>query len=230
MKKLIVLSLLLSSAVRLSAALEWQSNLVRLEAQPQQAAVEAVYTFKNTGDQPVLIVSAKGSRGCLVDQHALGAYQPGASGTLKVHFQIGSRVGAIVENISVVTSDAKEPVVLRLVVNVPVLFRLDREVVEWTVGSATTPQEISFVDLSGTGVKPTLVYSTDENIQATLTRDNAPDRWVVKLTPQSTARAGVSPVYLDVDVGGGRVRKMRILALITDGQKGGVGVPHTHRN
>lgn len=55
--------------------------------------VQTVFTFENTGQEPLIIVSAKGSCGCTVPEWPKEPIAPGESGQLVVRFNSKNKVG-----------------------------------------------------------------------------------------------------------------------------------------
>ena len=56
-------------------------------------SVDTFFTFKNTGDQPLIISNAKGSCGCTVPQWPKEPIEPGNSGTINVKFNSKNKSG-----------------------------------------------------------------------------------------------------------------------------------------
>jgi hypothetical protein len=71
-----------------------------------------IFTFTNTGDKPLVITNAKGSCGCTVPSYPTGAIAPGATSQIEVRYDT-KRTGIINKTITV-TSNAGEPVVLKI--------------------------------------------------------------------------------------------------------------------
>lgn len=70
------------------------------------------FTFKNTGDTPLLITNAKASCGCTVPVYPTEAIAPGATSEIEVRYDT-KRVGVINKSITI-SSNAGEPVVLKI--------------------------------------------------------------------------------------------------------------------
>ncbi len=202
------------SAGSLHAALEWSDTTLHLSAEPQQSSLQTDVTFKNTGDKPITIADVTTSCGCVAASDIAGEYKPGDSGKLNIHYAIGTRVGTVIETVTVNTSEGDDT--LRMIVDVPVIFDLEPENVMWSIGEPATTKEIHFVDLSGRGSKPKVVYSTSSEIQAELVKDEKGNGYTIKITPTTTDHAYAGAIYLDVDVGNGAIRKMRLFAAVQD--------------
>jgi hypothetical protein len=70
------------------------------------------FTFKNTGNAPLLITDAKASCGCTVPTFPQGAILPGESSEITVRYDT-QRVGLISKSVTIL-SNAGEPVVLKI--------------------------------------------------------------------------------------------------------------------
>jgi hypothetical protein len=70
------------------------------------------FTFKNTGNAPLLITDAKASCGCTVPTFPQGAILPGESSEIIVRYDT-QRVGLISKSVTIL-SNAGEPVVLKI--------------------------------------------------------------------------------------------------------------------
>lgn len=70
----------------------------------QGGKVSHVFTFRNTGDAPLLILSANASCGCTKPDFSTEPVMPGASGEVKVTYNPQGRPGEFVKNISVRTN------------------------------------------------------------------------------------------------------------------------------
>jgi len=68
---------------------------------------ERVFTFKNTGDAPIVISNAKGSCGCTVPTYSRNMVPPGETGEIKVKYDT-NRIGKFSKTVTL-TSNASEP-------------------------------------------------------------------------------------------------------------------------
>ena len=65
-----------------------------------QDAATKLFTFTNKGSSPVIISNCKGSCGCTVPQCPDAPVMPGASGEIKVKYDV-NRVGPFTKNVTV---------------------------------------------------------------------------------------------------------------------------------
>lgn len=68
---------------------------------------ERPWVFKNTGTEPLLITSVKGSCGCTVAKYPRGPIKPGESGTVRIKYDT-KRPGLISKTISITTNEPEE--------------------------------------------------------------------------------------------------------------------------
>jgi hypothetical protein len=67
-----------------------------------------VFTFTNTGTEPLMITSAKGSCGCTVPQWPTEPIAPGATGTINVRYDT-MRTGPFEKMVTVMSNASNEP-------------------------------------------------------------------------------------------------------------------------
>ena len=75
------------------AALEFEETTFDFGTVEQGGTVTHVFTFTNTGNQPLIISDAKGSCGCTVPQWPKGQIQPGETASITVEFNTKGKMG-----------------------------------------------------------------------------------------------------------------------------------------
>ena len=79
---------------------------------------ECTFTFKNTGNAPLIISNAKGSCGCTVPSWPKEPIAPGATASIKVKYDT-KRAGAINKSVTITSNAVNEPTkVIRIKGNV----------------------------------------------------------------------------------------------------------------
>lgn len=79
---------------------------------------ECTFTFKNTGNAPLIISNAKGSCGCTVPSWPKEPIAPGATASIKVKYDT-KRAGAINKSVTITSNATNEPTkVIRIKGNV----------------------------------------------------------------------------------------------------------------
>ena len=79
----------------------------------QNDPTEATFTFKNTGETPVVVTSARSSCGCTVAEYTKEPVKPGATGTVKATYN-SARVGAFTKTVTVTFEGNSAPDVLTI--------------------------------------------------------------------------------------------------------------------
>ena len=119
MKKLILSLFMVVSFVFAGAqSIEFESKVVDYGTIAHNADGNREFTFTNSGDQPLVIKSAKGSCGCTVPSYkkedGSSEWAPGESGTIKVKYAT-NRIGKFTKTITLSTNTLdKKPVILTI--------------------------------------------------------------------------------------------------------------------
>ena len=214
-KSFSIIALLLAFSSLARAGLKWDTTMARLETKPGDAFIDAKFPFKNTGTEPVWIISLDTSCSCLTPNQVIGEYQPGQSGTVTVRYKVGRRMGTLVETVTVHTSDrAASTVALNLTIYVPITYQISPTMLTWNTGDPAEPHEAYFYDLRKKGMKPVLVYSPSTNFTATLVAQPGLNRYAIRVVPVSTEIEDATNIYVDVDLGGGKIQKNKILVAV----------------
>ncbi len=71
------------------------------------------FVFTNTGSEPLLITSAKGSCGCTVPTYPKGAIAPGEKAEIQVRYDT-NRVGPFTKTITLTTNASDDPILLTI--------------------------------------------------------------------------------------------------------------------
>jgi hypothetical protein len=79
---------------------------------------QTTFTFKNTGDAPLIITSAKGSCGCTVPDYPRKPIAPGESGEIKVSFDSSGRAGKQDKTVTIDANTNPRSTVLKITSNV----------------------------------------------------------------------------------------------------------------
>ena len=72
-----------------------------------------VFTFTNTGTEPLLITNARGSCGCTVPSYSKAPVAPGETSEIKVRYDT-HRLGQFKKRVTLTTNAGTEPVVLTI--------------------------------------------------------------------------------------------------------------------
>lgn len=72
-----------------------------------------VFTFTNTGTEPLLITNARGSCGCTVPSYSKAPVAPGETSEIKVRYDT-HRVGPFRKRVTLTTNAGEEPIILTI--------------------------------------------------------------------------------------------------------------------
>lgn len=91
----------------------WNENTHDFGKVKQNDPAEVTFTFKNTGEAPIVVTSARSSCGCTVAEYTKEPVKPGASGTVKATYN-SARVGAFTKTVTVTFEGNSTPDVLTI--------------------------------------------------------------------------------------------------------------------
>jgi len=156
----LVLSVIACVVVPSSAALEWKTTTLSIKAVPLQRTAETTFEFTNSGDRPVTITSIDTSCDCTEATPSAKTFAPGASGTLKAHFNLTGAAGTLRRLITVSTDEGQSATALTVELEVPEAARLTPRSVEWKLGTATSEAAVEIevatgIELTIHAIKPT---------------------------------------------------------------------------
>src|SRR4051812_24861549 len=101
----LLLPLLLACAATAHAEISWDRPEQKFERSPDDKAVEARYTFRNSGTTPVTIKSLRSSCGCTTARLEKKTYAAGETGEVVLRFTFGDRIGLYRKTVTVNTDE-----------------------------------------------------------------------------------------------------------------------------
>lgn len=96
-----------------AAKIEFEKETVDYGTIEQGADPFRIFKFKNTGSEPLVIKSAKGSCGCTVPTYPQEPIMPGQSGEIKVRYDT-NRTGSFTKRVTLTTNVSDQEVVLTI--------------------------------------------------------------------------------------------------------------------
>lgn len=118
MKKAIVfivvgITFLVNAVVMAQPKIEFESvvhdyGLIKEEDGPQKA----VFTFKNTGTEPLIISSVRASCGCTASNYTKDPVQPGQTGVVEATYNPANRPGQFSKSVSVTSNDPEKATIV----------------------------------------------------------------------------------------------------------------------
>lgn len=95
------------------AVFSWELTTYDFGTIEQHKPAMAKFKFQNTGDQPLVIVSTKGSCGCTVADYTKGEILPGKYGEVSATYN-AKKPGAFTKTVTVYANTGDEPIVLTI--------------------------------------------------------------------------------------------------------------------
>lgn len=182
-------------------ALQFEAEEIEHAPEPADELVTVVYRYRNTSDQPVRFTGGETNCDCLKAEPDKLLLQPGESGEMRALFALGSMVGRQRKRVTLLTEEAGRPqrYDLFVVMDIPILVRIEPDVMRWTVGADPEPQVF---DLRMTGDEPlnvTAVDSTRPGFEWELETLEQGRHYRLQVTPDSTARPTMGAMRIETD-------------------------------
>jgi hypothetical protein len=84
----------------------------------QDSENKKVFTFTNTGTEPLIIEAANGSCGCTVPNYPKAPIPPGGTGEIEVEYKPGKQENAQTKTVTVIANTEPKETTLRIKANV----------------------------------------------------------------------------------------------------------------
>lgn len=206
MKSLFAACLLFLPTLPLAAALQWDKQTYTVDAKPSDTEFSAVFTFHNAGKNKVTIDEIKSSCGCTTAELAKREYAPGESGSIKVVFTFGERVGKQHKSVGVITSEGDDTsqAMLELFVNIPESVIISPRIHYWAINDALTAKPMNIRFGESVDGKPVKAYMFGENSNFVLTQPELQKdgSYQMSITPKSTAEMDTEAGEVLVEIPG----------------------------
>jgi hypothetical protein len=182
------------------AELKWDKLVQEFQRAPEDAALEAHFTFRNVGQTPVTIKSLRPSCGCTTAKLEKKTYAPGEQGEVTARFVFGSRKGLHRLTVNVTTDEnSHEPAVLDLRVNIHDPVTISPALVYWKRGEAPTAKEVQVNVEAGQPVHVKAVICTDPRVTATFSTVKPGSQYAVSVAPGDTAQKESAEIIVMTD-------------------------------
>jgi hypothetical protein len=190
--------LLLAVAAR--ADLKWDKPAQEFQRTPAEAALEAHFTFQNTGQSPVTIKSLRASCGCTTARLEKKTYAPGEQGEVLTRFVFGDRKGLHHLTVSVVTAEKpNEPMVLDLRVYIHDPVTIAPALVYWKTGESPAAKTAQVNAEAGQPVHVKSVASSNPRVTATLQIVKPGAQYIVSVAPADTTQKESAEISVQTD-------------------------------
>ena len=169
-------------------------------AEPGEKEFTAKFTVKNTGTDPVAITKVDSSCSCLKAEADKKELLSGESAGIVAVFDIAKSSGEA-EKLVYVHTDAPGAEESRLVVRVevPEIFSIEPQMMEWTVGEPLETREIVFKVLRDRPIRILEAVSSRENMVCELRTIEEGREYRLALTPKSTDDIMLGMVRITTD-------------------------------
>jgi hypothetical protein len=127
------------------AGVAFESDRQVVKAAPDQDQVTADFTFRNTGQHPVAVVSVLSGCQCLVAEGPEKPVPPGETGVIHGVFKVGAFNGRVEKQMTVRLEEAGKTTdtILTVEVDVPQIIVIEPNTLTWSVGAAPGEQSFS---------------------------------------------------------------------------------------
>lgn len=194
------LATLLLSVSLSRAGLVWDKPVRQFQRAPADVALEAHFTFKNTGPAPVTIKTLRSSCGCTTARLNKKTYAPGESGEVVTRFLFGDRRGLHRKTIEVRTDDAAAaPVVLDLRVLIHDPLTVTPALVWWKRGDATGAKTVQLTAVAEQSVRIKSVTSSNPRLPAKLVTIKPGEQYTVSVQPVDTTQKEAAEISVLTD-------------------------------
>ncbi len=181
-----------------AAGLQWEKQVLDIQAEPLGDKATAIFRFTNTGKTTVTVTSTHASCGCTTPALDKRVYAPGESGELRAVYTYGDATGQQEKTVTVATTEPNPAsYVLTLRVDIPGLFEIQPRFVLWQRGEKVATKEITIRALHPDLAHPVSLTVRDERFAATLqASDKDADAYTVAITPKTTDAAMFTSVIV----------------------------------
>ena len=195
-----ILSFFFACATPAFAQLHWENVQQTFAPDPLDKSVVARYRFTNIGTSPVTINDVQTSCGCTTAVPKKWEYAPGESGEIEATFQVAGHIGHQEKWIFVITSSApRDPILLRLIVNIPIAVAIEPEFLIWRVGEQAEPKTIRIVVADNFPGKIVSVQADNPALRLELHEIRPGKEMEVSVTPPSTEKEDSAVLSIRMD-------------------------------
>jgi len=201
--------------------LQWSTPKQIFTANIDEERIVAEYVFTNSGPHSVTLKSVKTSCGCITASLDKKAFKPGESGKITAQFNIGDRVGAHTEVITVVTDEPEEPtVMLELRVEIPELLNITPRFLFWKVDENVYPKEIKLSSPKEYSVQIMGVESAPELFDVELVIDDISGSNLLHVIPKATSDPVNGKIFITTVIDSNTIRRFPIFLRILPADTG----------
>jgi len=198
---ILLLSVIFSNLSTSRAGLVFETPHLDITAPVTSTQTEAIFPFRVDG--ATSIKSVKSSCECTVGKSNKVSYQPGERGEIRAIFTHGERVGEQFKTLTIRTDEpGVGPQKVSFKVVIPRVVEVSPVALFWTRGAKIEMKEIQIVFPDGK-FKPVGIGipGKQKNIDAKLTCVESGKRYVLTVSPRSTAESWKEELSIEMDFG-----------------------------
>ena len=208
-----ILVTLLSSFAAAQADLTWDKPVQEFHMIPEDKAVTAHFTFKNTGSETVTIKRVTTSCGCTTAKLTKATYAPGETGDIEVHFSFGIRRGAQRKIVSVMSADKEEwHLDLRCWIHEP--LTVSPALVYWKSGTDAESKVVKLTAARGQPINVKSIKSSSPKFKTSLAEVKPGQEYALTVTPTDTAESASAELVIETDTPEATPRSYKVFARI----------------
>lgn len=184
----------------LHAGLVLDQNPLELFPKPEDEIVEAEFTFTNKSGKPVRVTGLDSTCSCLEATLDKPVYEAGEKGKGLAKFKISSLTGKHEKVLHIYTDDPESPdVVLRTLIDIPVVISVEPKLVQWILGEKPEPKEFTVLMTGKDPIHVTRVESTRQSVAATFKEVKPGREYRIVITPGTTSDIIIGAVTIRTD-------------------------------
>ncbi len=192
------------------AKLEFDAELVEVEAAADAKDAQIDFKFTNKGDKPVFISHIDPDCDCLEIMAKGGTtlpdkrirFRPGEEGVIRSQFKIGNKKGQIDQKVMIwLTGDPKHKPSIQLTarINVPQIINMAPRTIKWVTGEEAKPKAIEVVMNHPQPIHITETKSSSTNFTIELVTVEKGKRYTLNVTPKDTSSPGIGVIQVMTD-------------------------------
>jgi hypothetical protein len=204
------------------AQLQWEQTQIELHPAAGDKTAVGHFKYKNAGEKPVRIKSAKSSCGCTVAKSQKDIIAPGESGEITATFNIGDRTGTQVKGIAVETDDVAHPMSsLTLKTVIAQSIEIQPPMVSWQSGEAPNPKSVTVKAGKDFPVKEIKVTPSGQDFETKVSKAGEGE-FKIDIQPKDTSRTGATTITIQPD---NSSKKFYATARVMPASKPGAAIP-----
>ncbi|HEY5753469.1 MAG TPA: DUF1573 domain-containing protein [Chthoniobacterales bacterium] len=181
--------LLFCTAWAAHAQLTWTTKSASTTVFSDAGTATTEFSFKNTGKHTIRLLEIQPDCYCTAAASSTSVIEPGKTGSVKVVFSVGDRIGKQIQTVRVVTDDRhSESSVLIFEVQIEPLASVASRFVYWNRGEAPEPKSTNIVLRKDRGVYLEAVETEGNAFSVRVVPGENGKEPLLEITPISTER------------------------------------------